>query len=123
QTVVRYSLGVFQSLLGEEHGHGDDHGGEEGPEAHLDGRRKASELSWTGRVTGMRDVGERGTLQLGLSARWIPSFAYEFEDLDEVEDNETWVWGVDATYGWSDPQRGRSFALGGEYLILDGDIL
>ena len=121
-TVVRYSLGVFQSLLADGHGHGDEDDEEEGVEAHLDGRRAASELSWTGRLTAMRDVGARGTLQVGASTRWLPSFAYEFEGLDDVEENETWVYGLDATYGWKDATAQKSFALGTEFLVFDGDI-
>jgi hypothetical protein len=121
KSVLRYSLGVFQSLLSEGHGHGDEDE-EDGIEARLEGRRSASELSWTGRLTGMRDIGERGTLQVGVSTRWIPNFEYAFEGLDEATDNETWVWGVDATYGWKDAQGNRSFTVGGEYLIFDGDI-
>lgn len=121
-TVLRWSLGVFQNLLPEAHGHGEEEEQVAGPQAHNDGRLEADELAWTARLTGMRDVGARGTLQLGLSTRWIPSFGFEFEGLEEVPGNQTWVHGLDATYGWRDAQANRSFTLGGEYLIFDGDV-
>ena len=119
-TLVRYSLGVFQSLLAGGHEHGEEE--EELVEALNEGRKDAGDLSWTGRLTALRDVGDRGTLQLGASARWVPAFTYEAEGLEEVPDNESWVWGADLTYGWKDETARRSWALGGEYLILDGDI-
>ena len=73
ETVVRSSLGVFASLVGE--GHGDDDSGEAEP---FDGERKdLDELALTARLTGFTDVGEHGTFQAGLSARLVPEFGFE----------------------------------------------
>jgi len=114
---VRWSLGLFSGLLPEE---------TEFPTADLElelaERKDFGELNFTGRVTGFADVGTSGTLQLGASLRAIP----EYDALDEVnglaaEGLESTVYGVDATYGWSDDTGERRVTLGGEALVSSGD--
>ena len=60
ETVVRYSLGVFATLGGE--GHHDEEEDEEEVETLARERRNTEELGLTGRLTGFKDVGERGIL-------------------------------------------------------------
>jgi len=121
QTAVRYSLGVFASLAGG-HGHGEEEEEDE-VDAFTRDRKDLDELSFTGRITGFTDVGETGVFQLGASVRALPDFGFEFDPSGaEADDLENFVWGVDATYGFSDESGLKTWTFSGEYLIYDGDI-
>ena len=122
ETPVRFSLGVFSSLLGEGHGHGEEEE-EEGPEAAVPDRKDFDELSVSARVTGMRDVGESGVVQVGASARFVPEFTFEDHDSGlEVNDRSNRVYGVDATYACTDETGNKKLLVGGEALLFDGDL-
>lgn len=117
---VRYSIGVFQGLAA--HGHGEEeHAGESEVEIVESRRKEIDELAYTARLTGFSDVGERGILQLGASARFLPSFAFEADGL-EAEDLSNAVYGLDLTYGRSSEDGRRRWALGGEFLWNTGDL-
>lgn len=118
-TLVRFSVGVFGDLAGESHGEGDDVGPEViGPE-----RSTAGDLGYTGRLTGLTEIGENGTLQFGGSARLLSNFALGVDGSDAVaQDLSNAVYGLDLTYGWLSDTGTRSFTVGGEYLLFDGDI-
>ena len=118
-TVVRFSAGAFASLLGE--GHADEDEEDAEPEGSVPDRKDFDELSFTARVTGMRDVGEQGVLQLGASARVVPSFAFAFGPLEE-EDLSNVVYGGDLTYGWKNETGERGLTFGGEVLLFTGDL-
>lgn len=120
KTVVRFSLGAFASLLGEGHHHGEEEGEAE-PETAVPDRKDFDELSFTARLTGMRDVGESGVLQLGASARFVPEFAAELDALEESGLSNT-VYGADLTYGWTGETGQRKLVLGGEALLFTGDL-
>ena len=119
-TIVRWSLGAFASLL-PEHGHGDEE--EEGAvELETEDRLDLGELSYSARLTGFRDVSEHGMLQLGASARTVPSFSAEFEDTgDAAGDLSNTVYGLDLTYGWISDTALERWTLGGEFLLDVGD--
>ena len=119
-TPVRFSLGVFASLLGEEEHHS---GGEDEPEVETEvpERKDVDELSILGRVTGMTDVGERGKLQLGVSGRVVPEFAFEFGALEQDGLSNT-VYGADVSYLWASETGVERFLIGGEWLVFDGDL-
>ena len=124
ESLVRYSLGVFQSLLPHEHAHGAAHDPAEAT-PYLDDRSQADELNFTARLTGMSDVGERGTLQLGGSTRLIPSFSYRAgEEGQEVlaTDLSNAVYGVDLTYAWVADSGIETWTLGGEWLLMNGHL-
>lgn len=118
-TPLRFSVGIFASLLGEGHGHDDEEGLE--PESAVPGRKDLDELSISARLTAMTDAGENGILQGGLSGRFVPQYEATFESLS-AEDLSNSVFGVDATYSWLKPEDNLSFLLGGEYLLFDGDL-
>ena len=125
-TVVRYSLAVFGSLVGEGHGHGDEDGGD-GEAEPFDGDRKdLDELALTARLTGFSDVGDGGTFQAGLSARHLPDFGFEADGSGvaggSVEGLSNTVLGLDLTYGWQDETATKSWTVGGEALLYTGDI-
>jgi len=121
---VRYSIGAFDSLGGHHHGHeGEDE--EEGLEVEDDELRGGEELAFTARLTGMAPVGS-GTLQVGTSARLLPSFSFggELDSGDEATaDNlSNSVIGLDLTYGLEDTEEHTSWTFGGELLTFTGDI-
>lgn len=116
---VRFSVGVFGSLVGG-HEHGEEEV-EEDPTAEIPGRLDVDDFSFTARLTGMRDVGDNGILQLGTSARVVSEFSYHFDTL-EADGLRNTVYGADVTYGWTNDGGDRSVTLGAEGLIFDGDI-
>lgn len=117
-TPLRFSLGVFASLLGE--GHGDEDEGLE-PETAVPDQKDVDELSITARVTAMTDVGEQGLFQFGVSGRFIPEYSASFDTFETVGLSNA-VYGVDATYGWTAQDSNKAFLLGGEALLFDGDL-
>jgi hypothetical protein len=120
KTAVRFSLGVFSSLL-PEHEHGDEAQPE--AEAEIAGRKSLGNLNYSARVTGFTDVGANGTLQLGSSARFVPDFAFVDEQGGgEADGLDNTVWGLDATYGWKDDTATKSFTAGLEFLVNSGAV-
>ncbi len=125
ETAVRYSFGVFESLVA---GHDfPELGGAELPseaEPLAAERPGLDELSVTGRITGFRDVGESGVLQLGSSARWLPEYSLALDGNPgaQLDDLSNLVVGLDATYGWSNDRATRTWDIGGELLLFDGDL-
>ena len=132
KSAVRASFGVFDSLLGgHDHGHGEEHGGEDEDhheaEIHMPGRSDFGDLNLTLRLTGFHDVGESGVFQWGLSAREVPEFAFEYEDEDsgdefEAEGMANSVLGADLTYGVTDETGVAKWTFGAEALMFTGDI-
>ena len=118
-TPIRFSLGVFASLL--EEGHHDDEEEEAEVRGEVPDRKDIDELSFTSRITGLTDVGEHGTLQLGASARYVPEFTFEFQGLEQDGLSNT-VYGADIAYLWASESGPERFLLGGEWLTIDGDL-
>jgi len=125
-TVVRYSIGAFGSLLGHEHGEEEhDHGGGGHAEAEAESvtRPELDELALTARLTGFTSLNDNQTLQLGGSLRMIPEFEFHSEDYGlEAEGQDNAVYGFDATWGWVDDTQTSSLTIGGEYLISSGSL-
>ncbi len=123
-TVVRYSIAAFGSLIGEGHGH--DHGGDGEAEPFDTERKKLDELAFAARLTGFTDVGRSGTLQVGTSARVLPEFGLEAPGSTvaggAVSELDNTVLGVDMTLGLTDETQTRSWTFGGELLIFTGDL-
>jgi hypothetical protein len=115
---VRWSVGMFASLVPHEHG---AEGGVE-VERHIADRKDLGDLNFTARLTSFRDLSEHSTLQVGASFLAVPEYAAEFDGLDEVEGLSQTVVGFDATYGFGE-DGGSKWTLGGEYLLASGDTL
>jgi len=122
ETVVRWSVGVFADLLPEEAAFPavDQTGEEITPE--VAERKDAGDLNYTARLTGFRDVGEHGVLQLGGSLRSIPDFTFVDDTNGLAADGlDSEVWGLDLTYGWTSDTGLERWTLGGELLAETGD--
>jgi len=116
---VRFSLGAFSSLLGEE----EEEEGAAVPIGATSERSDIDELSFTARLTGMTDVGDEGQFQLGLSSRFVPDYSFGFEPASlETGGLSNSVYGFDATYGWVGDTGLERFSAGGEFLMFDGDL-
>ncbi|TAJ09783.1 MAG: hypothetical protein EPO68_15165 [Planctomycetota bacterium] len=114
-TVMRYSVGVFQSLLGESEE-------EDGVPHAVDAEQKdLDELGYTARLTAFTEVGDAGTLQFGASARALPDYAFELDNGASATGLSSTVWGVDLTYGWVDATNTRRFTTGLEWLFDTGE--
>jgi len=124
-TAVRYSLGVFGSLLSAGHDHGGA-GATAEAEPFDNERKQLDELALTGRITGFADAGTNGTVQLGASARYIPDFGFEAPGSTDpggtVSGLSNGVFGLDLSYGWQDDTATKSWTTGGEFLVNTGDI-
>ncbi len=120
-TPLRFSVGVFDSLAPDAHGHGEEEEEEDEVETSVPARKDVDELSLTARLSAMTDVGERGLFQLGASARVLPEFTFASGDV-QSDGNGNTVYGIDATYGTSDPTGERRFTTGLEWLVIDGDL-
>lgn len=119
KTAVRWSIGAFSNLLPESV---EDIDPDTQAAQSVSDRKHAKDFNFTARLTAFTDVGENGVLQAGASARFIPSFSYTFEPSGNVaEDLDNTVFGLDATYGWSDDSGLKSWTFGGEYLLDTGD--
>lgn len=118
-TAVRWSLGVFNNLLPEQ---SEDFDASVEAARSVEDRKHAEDLNFTARVTGFTDVSENGVLQVGASARVLPSFAYTFEPSgDEQRSLQNTVIGLDATYGWTNDTGLQNWTIGGEYVLDTGD--
>jgi hypothetical protein len=107
-------------------------------DSHIDGRTLAlpelsvtdgprlDELAINARLTGLRDVGQEGVLQWGVSAHSVPDFSVALTAGDgtslDAEHLDHWVYGADLTFGLSDETEGPSWSAGWEGLIADGEI-
>jgi len=119
ETAVRWSIGAFSNLLPESV---KDIDPETQAAQSIADRKHAEDFNFTARLTAFTDVGQNGVLQLGTSARVLPRFAYTFEPSgDAAEDLDNTVFGLDATYGWSDDSGLKSWTFGGEYVLDTGD--
>jgi hypothetical protein len=115
---VRYSFGVFADLIPETfEGAGND------ITASVDDRKKFEHLNFTARITGFEDIGETGVGQIGASARILPQYTLSSgaAGVPDQTDLSNTVYGVDATYGWSDDTGIKKWTFGGEGLLLNGD--
>jgi hypothetical protein len=116
KTALRWSVGAFASLLPEE-----------SPDflpvsESVAQRKSVGKFNYTARLTGFTDVGEAGIFQLGASARYIPQYEFTNDATgDTASDLENAVYGVDATYGWTDETGLKKWTFGGEYLVNTGD--
>ncbi|MCP5021770.1 MAG: hypothetical protein GY930_08325 [bacterium] len=121
---IRFSVGLFDSLV-QGHSHG-DHGDETEVNRAVGDYKEAEELSYSARLTGFHDAGERGVLQWGLSMRGLPEFSFDVDLEDGTElvtdGMSNHVLGLDLTYGWSDDTGVKTWTVGGEYLAMIGDI-
>lgn len=122
ETVVRWSLGVFASLLPEELEFAPSDSAGDPLEAEIADRKDLEDLNYTARVTGFRDVGESGVLQLGASLRYVPDYTF-VDGTDDLEEGglSNHVWGTDVTYGWTGETGERRLTFGGEWLASTGD--
>jgi hypothetical protein len=117
ESALRWSLGAFSSLLPEEAAFPTD-----GVTQEVAERKDLGDLNFTARLTGFRDVGERGTFQVGASARAIPDYtaADEVNSLEAGALDST-VYGMDVTYGWVDDTGEERVTVGAEALLSTGD--
>jgi len=118
-TAIRWSIGAFENLLPETPA---DFDPTVEPSISILDRKSAGDLNFTARLTGFSDVGEHGVLQVGTSARVIPSYQATYEPSgDQLNNLSSTVVGADITYGWKSDTGVNAFTLGGEYLIDTGD--
>ena len=125
ESPVRFSVAVFASLLPDNEDDDDGSDASDGVELTVPQNKKIDELSFTARLTGMTDVGERGQFQAGVSTRWLPSFDAEFDDGSfsaKERDLHNIVYGLDLTYGVTDETATETVTVGGEYLLVEGDL-
>ena len=115
-TPVRFSFGVFESLLSE----AEDEAA--GPSTAVAERQDLGDLSLSGRITAMTEVG-RGILQAGASARSTPSFDFTDEASGLAASNRTnTVWGLDLTYSSASDTGVERLTTGLEWLFASGDL-
>jgi hypothetical protein len=120
-TALRWSVGMFGSLGGG-HGHGEEDLGLD-PEPIDPELKKLGEFAYTGRLTGFTDVGDWSTLQLGASGRFLPDVTVGNEDgTVTAEGLSNVVWGLDATWGWTDETATQRVTFSGEFLRQSGDF-
>jgi hypothetical protein len=119
KAAVRWSLGVFGNLLPEE---SEDFDPTTQAAPSIEDRKGIEDFDFTARLTGFTDIGDNGVLQVGASARSLPSFAFTFEPSGSEEHNlSNTVFGVDVTYGWTSDTGLSTWTFGGEYLLDTGD--
>lgn len=114
-TVMRYSIGVFQSLLGESEA---ESGVPQPIEAEL---KDLDELGYTARLTAFTEVGDAGTLQFGASACVLPDYGFELDNGATASGLSRTTFGLDLTYGWNDASNTRRFTTGLEWLFDTGE--
>jgi hypothetical protein len=119
ETALRWSLGVFANLLPESV---EDVDPLTQAVQEVASPKDLDEVNLTARVTGFTDVGSRGVFQLGASARVIPEYDFVYEPTGVTEDDlSNVVYGIDATYGWTDDTGEERWTLGAEVLANTGD--
>ena len=120
-SALRASLGVFGEFELGGHGHEEDDGDE--LETELPGRKDASELGLTGRVTQFMDAGKTGVFQWGASARHIGGYALADDASGaSIEGLSTTTFGIDATYGFDSDDGLSGWTFGAEGLLATGDL-
>ncbi len=121
-TALRWSIGVFSSLLPEEE---EDFDPETTAAQELASTKHGADFNYTARLTGFTDVGSSGTLQLGASARAIPRYAFLYSPAanpDQTDDDlSNVVYGLDLTYGWVGDTGEQRWTTGVEALANTGD--
>lgn len=117
-TPMRFSVGIFSSLVSESH---EEEGGDEGPEAEAVGVKGLDDLSLSARLTSMTDIGDNGLLQGGVSMRHLPNFGFSQAGIEATELSSTTL-GLDVTYQYTSNSGQSQLLLGGEYLQIDGDL-
>lgn len=119
KTAVRWSVGVFNDLLPEASA---DFDPSLQAERSVEDRKNVEDLNFTARLTGFTDVTDNAVLQVGASARVIPSYADTFAPSGNREKGlDDTVWGLDATYGWTSDTGLETWTFGGEYVLDTGD--
>ena len=120
-TVVRWSLAGFASAVAEE---SDGFDPAATPTLETLSPRHAEDFTFTARLTGFADAGERGTLQLGASLRALPRYSLTYEPGGALvgDDFDNTVVGLDATYGWVGDSGLQSWSAGLELLASVGDV-
>ncbi|HKX46881.1 MAG TPA: hypothetical protein VJP77_09265 [Planctomycetota bacterium] len=113
-TPLRFSLAAFGDLVGEPEEDAD-------PFAEAKALKELGELSFTARVTGMTELSEHATVQLGASARLLPEFAFVESGGDAEDGLSNTVYGADLTFGHVDDTGLRRWTVGGEWLLSTGD--
>lgn len=121
-TAVRWSFGAFANALAEVE---EDDLTPTTPVVETLSPRTGEDFTYTARVTGFSDVGERGIFQLGASARALPRYELLYGDDTGTgsagSDLSNTVFGLDATYGWVGPTGIESWSVGLELLANTGD--
>ena len=118
-TALRWSLGVFADLLPESV---EDIDPLTQAAQEVASPKDLEDFNFTARVTAFTDVGSNGVLQLGASARGIPSYDFVYEPTGASEDDlSNLVYGLDATYGWTGDTGEKRWAVGAEVLATTGD--
>lgn len=117
-TAIRWSLGAFASTLPELDADADP---AVTPVNELASPKHGDDFNFTARLTGFTEVGERGTLQLGTSARFVPNFEAQLDGATIDTDLSNTVYGLDATFGWVGETGVDSWTVGGELLLSTGD--
>lgn len=121
ETLMRYSVGAFTDISGGGHAHGGEI--DEGTEIHVADRKGAEDFGFTGRLTALTEIGDYDSFQVGASVRLLPSFAFESEASElELAGQSNVVYGVDVTYGWVAADGIKSWTVGAEVLMFDGDL-
>lgn len=115
-TAMRWSLGVFASLVPES----ELEDGE--PVVGVADRKDAEDLNFTARLTAFTDAGENGVLQAGASGRFIPDATAELNG-GEIDGLDSSVFGLDVTYAWTSDDALRVLTAGGEFLLNSGDTV
>ncbi len=119
-TAVRWSIGAFANALAEIE---EDDVTPTSPLIETLSPRTGEDFTYTARLTGFTDVGERGIFQLGASARTLPRYELQYGDGagSAGDDLSNTVFGLDATYGWVGPTGVDSWSAGIELLANVGD--
>lgn len=118
-TAIRWSIGAFANALAEVE---EDDLTPSTATIETLAPRRGDDFTYTARVTGFTDVGDRGIFQLGASARALPSFEFVTEDAGAVgSDLSNTVFGLDATFGWVGATSVDSWSLGAELLASTGE--
>jgi hypothetical protein len=119
-TTVRYSVGIFDSLAAEAHS---EDLATPAVERTTPDRQELDELSLSVRLAGFTQVGENRTFGLGASLQHIPRFTFEHDaSALAATDRSNSVYGIDASFSWTDELGQRPWTFGAEYLVNDGDI-
>lgn len=122
ETVVRWSLGAFRSLLPQTSEFPALDSAGEPLAQEVAERKDAGDFNFTARVTGFRDIGDSGVFQLGASLRALPAFRFvDATDGLSQDGLSSQLFGLDVSYGWTGATGETRLTLGGEFLLSTGD--